>query len=71
MTALAAWLLARLGRSPLWAVLLLLHPTLAVYSRTLLADGAAGTGLLLAALRSPRPRRWPGSGRDSPSGWRP
>lgn len=50
MTGLGAWLLTRLGRSPLWAVLLLFHPTLAIYSRTILADGAAGTGLLLAAL---------------------
>jgi hypothetical protein len=50
MTAAAARLLERLGRSPLWAVLLLFHPTLAVYSRTVMADGAAGTGLLLAAL---------------------
>jgi hypothetical protein len=32
------------------AVLLLCHPTLAVYSRTLMADGGAGLGLLLAAL---------------------
>lgn len=50
MTELGALLLARLGRSPLWAVLLLCHPTLAIYSRTILADAAAGTGLLLAAL---------------------
>src|SRR5262249_4414591 len=50
MTAAGAALLARLGRSPLWAVLLLFHPTLAVYSRTVLADGAAGAGLLLAGL---------------------
>jgi len=28
----------------------LFHPTLAIYSRTVLADGAAGAGLLLAAL---------------------
>lgn len=50
MTLVAACLLTRLGRSPLWAVLLLLHPTLAIYSRTIMADAAAGTGLLLAAL---------------------
>src|SRR4051812_48628554 len=48
--AMGGALLARLGRSPLWAALLLLHPTLALYSRTIMADGAAGTGLLLAAL---------------------
>src|SRR5262249_42732158 len=33
LTALGAVLLERLGRSPLWAVLLLFHPTLAIYSR--------------------------------------
>jgi hypothetical protein len=49
-TAIAAVLLARLGHSPLWAALLLFHPTLAIYSRTVLGDEAAGTGLLLAAL---------------------
>ncbi len=49
MTATGAWLLVKLGRSPLWAALLLFHPTLAVYSRTIMGDGAAGTGLLIAA----------------------
>jgi hypothetical protein len=49
-TAVGAALLAKLRRSPLWAVLLLLHPTLAIYSRTIMADGAAGLGLLLAGL---------------------
>jgi hypothetical protein len=49
-TALAAFLLERLGRSPLWAALVLFHPTLAIYSRTMMGDEAAGTGLLLAAL---------------------
>ncbi|MFO0951448.1 MAG: hypothetical protein U0835_09920 [Isosphaeraceae bacterium] len=50
MTAAGGATLARLGRSPLWAVLLLFHPTLAVYSRTVMADGPAGGALLLAAL---------------------
>lgn len=50
MTVLGAALLARLGRSPLWAVLLLFHPTLALYSRTMMADAGAGTGLLLSGL---------------------
>ena len=49
-TLAGAALLVRLGRSPLWAVLILFHPTLAIYSRTIMADGAAGAGLLLAAL---------------------
>jgi hypothetical protein len=50
MTAAGGALLARLGRSPLWAALVLFHPTLALYSRTVMADGPAGAGLLLAAL---------------------
>lgn len=50
MTAIGGALLARLGRSPLWAVVLLCHPTLAIYSRTITADAAAGAGLLLSAL---------------------
>jgi hypothetical protein len=50
MTATGAVLLVRLGKSPLWATLLLFHPTLAIYSRTVMADGAAGAGLLLAGL---------------------
>jgi hypothetical protein len=50
MTGIGAALLARLDRSPLWAALLLFHPTLAIYSRTIMADEAAGTGLLLAGL---------------------
>lgn len=51
----AALLLARLGRSPLWAALVLFHPTLSIYSRTMLADGAAGGGLLLAGLAATLP----------------
>lgn len=50
MTIGGAALLARLGRSPLWAVLLLFHPTLALYSRTMMADAGAGIGLLLSGL---------------------
>jgi hypothetical protein len=49
-TALAALLLERLGHSALWAALVLFHPTLAIYSRTIMGDEAAGAGLLLAAL---------------------
>jgi hypothetical protein len=47
---ISAVLLVRLGRSPLWSVLLLFHPTLAIYSRTIMADEATGTALLLAGL---------------------
>ncbi len=64
-TAVAAAVLARLGRSPLWAALVLFHPTLALYSRTIMADEAAGLGLLLAAwavarTESPRAGLWAG-----------
>lgn len=66
-TAAAGAVLARLGRSPLWAALILLHPTLALYSRTIMADEAAGLGLLLAAwavtrVESPRAGLWAGLG---------
>ena len=46
LTALGALLLlASAGpASPLWAALLLFHPTLAIYSRTIMADATAGTG---------------------------
>lgn len=49
-TLAAAALLRRLRRSPLWAALVLFHPTLSLYSRTLMADGAAGLCLTLAVL---------------------
>ncbi len=45
-----AMVLARLGHSPLWGTLLLFHPTLAIYSRAIMADESAGMGLLLALL---------------------
>ncbi len=47
--ATAGAILARLGKSPAWAALVLFHPTLALYSRTIMADAGAGLGLLLAA----------------------
>jgi hypothetical protein len=50
----------RLGRSPLWAVLLLFHPTLAIYSRTIMGDEAAGAGLLLTALALTSASAWAG-----------
>jgi hypothetical protein len=55
-----AALLSRLGRAALWAVLILFHPTLAIYSRTVMADEAAGMGVLLAALALMSPSRWAG-----------
>ena len=56
MTIIGGLLLSRLGRSPLWAVLLLFHPTLALYSRTALADGASGMFLMLAAFATLSPQ---------------
>lgn len=55
--AVAGAILSRLGRSPVWAALVLFHPTLAIYSRTVMADGGAGLGLLLAALAVTRTDR--------------
>jgi hypothetical protein len=43
---LAAALLVRLGRSPAWAILILFHPTLAIYSRTIMADQWGGLCLI-------------------------
>ena len=56
-TLIGAALLARLGRSPLWALLILFHPTLALYSRTVTADEAAGGFLVLATFFATRPGR--------------
>lgn len=58
-TLLAAWLLERRGRSPFWAALVLFHPTLAIYSRTVMADGPAGTFVLLGILALERRRGGP------------
>jgi hypothetical protein len=57
ITLVGAALLVRLGKSPAWAILILLHPTLALYSRTILGDAAAGGFLLLAALMATLPGR--------------
>jgi hypothetical protein len=55
--AMAGVILSRLGCSPLKAVLVLFDPTLAIYSRTVMADGGVGLGLLLAALAVARTDR--------------
>lgn len=52
LTGIAALLFARIGLSPLWAALVLFHPTLALYSRTVMGDEAAGAMLLAAVLAS-------------------
>lgn len=61
VTWLTATLLQRDGRSPLWAALVLLHPTLLLYARTLMSE--VTTALVLTAgfawsdMREPRPFR--------------
>jgi hypothetical protein len=64
VTLAAALTLARLGRSPLWAALVLCHPTLAIYSRTIMGDEPAALGLscaLLAFAATRRPGGWAGA----------
>ena len=56
-TFVAALILARLGRSPVGAAMVLFHPTLALYSRTIMGDEAAGGFVLLAALFATLPGR--------------
>ena len=48
LVLVAGLILVRMKRSPLWAVLVLCHPTLALYSRTVMGDAGAALGLLLA-----------------------
>ncbi len=58
-----ASLFQRLIGRPLWAVLLLCHPTLAIYSRTIMGDAPAGLFLLAAvyaATTARHPGRWAG-----------
>jgi hypothetical protein len=64
VTLAVALTLARVGRSPLWAVLVLCHPTLAIYSRTIMGDEPAALGLscaLLAFVAARRPGWWAGA----------
>jgi hypothetical protein len=52
-----------LGRSPVWAALILYHPTFSLYSRTLMADEPAALCLMLALAASlllSRPGIWVG-----------
>jgi hypothetical protein len=51
----------RLGCSPLWAALALFHPTMILYSRTVMADGTAALFVLLA-IRAGLGTRWVGAG---------
>ncbi len=61
ITWLTATLLQRDGRSPLWAALVLLHPTLVLYARTLMSDVTAAliltAGFAWSDMRDPRPFR--------------
>ncbi len=59
VTWLTATLLQRDGRSPLWAALVLLHPTLILYARTLMSDVTAAlvltAGFAWSDMRNARP----------------
>lgn len=64
VTLTAALTLANLGRSPLSAALVLCHPTLAIYSRTIMGDEPAALGLscaLFAFVATDRPGWWAGA----------
>jgi hypothetical protein len=63
MTFLAGLTLQKLHRSPLLALLVLFHPTLSLYSRTIMGDAPAGLFLLLAfycIVGLKRPGLWAG-----------
>jgi hypothetical protein len=49
-TLLAALIQQTIGQSPLWAILVLFHPTLGIYSRTVMGDAPAGLFVLAAVL---------------------
>lgn len=55
---IAAFVLRFSGASPLWAILLLCHPTLALYSRTVVADGLGGLFVLGAVGAALARSRW-------------
>lgn len=60
---IGALVITRLGASPLYACLLLCHPTLAIYSRTIMGDAPAAMFVLLALyaiVRARRPGLWAG-----------
>ncbi|HEY3175475.1 MAG TPA: hypothetical protein VGK94_06900 [Candidatus Polarisedimenticolia bacterium] len=61
LTFVGALIFVRLGLSPLWGCLLLWHPTLCLYSRTVMGDTAAGLAVLFALLVLLSSRR-PGAG---------
>lgn len=50
ITLVAAFVHKTLGQSPLWAILVLCHPTLSIYSRTIMGDSPAGLFVLASVL---------------------
>jgi PAS domain-containing protein len=63
LTLTTAFTFAKLGGSPLWAALVLCHPTLALFSRAIMGDEPAALGLscaLLALVSLNRPGWWAG-----------
>ena len=57
MVLLASKILGRLNWSANGAILLLFHPTLLIYSRTIMADASAGTCLLISVYVLAKPSR--------------
>jgi hypothetical protein len=63
LTLVAARIHVQLHQSPLWSLLVLFHPTLSIYSRTIMGDAPAGLFLilsLLAVVSMKRPGLWAG-----------
>ncbi|HEX4948628.1 MAG TPA: hypothetical protein VFZ34_18275 [Blastocatellia bacterium] len=63
LTIVTGLILARLAISPLYAVLVLCHPTLALYSRTVMGDAPAALCIMLAVLAllyTRHPGKWIG-----------
>jgi hypothetical protein len=63
LVLIAGAIFVRLGSSPLWAALVLFHPTLALYSRTIMGDTPTALCLLAAYwayVRFRRPGIWIG-----------
>lgn len=63
LTLATALILVKLEISPLYAILVLCHPTLAIYSRTIMGDTLAGLCIMCALvvlLSFKRPGKWVG-----------
>jgi hypothetical protein len=57
LVIVAGLIMVSLGYSPLWGALVLFHPTLAIYSRTVMGDTGSGLFLLLALYSTVRMKR--------------